>query len=155
MKEKPVGFVIRGLSKMIGRKADNCIGRRELESLTGTNGWIIGYLAHNADRDIFQKDIEEEFSVRRSTVSRVVTLMEQKGLLRREAVRSDGRLKRLVLTDKAMDIHNSIEASLDEIEGQLVRGISDEDIEVFLRVAHRMENNLEERLEQKEGEKIC
>lgn len=154
MNEKPVGFVIRGLSKMIGRKADSCIGRRELDSLTGTNGWIIGYLAHNADRDIFQKDIEEEFSVRRSTVSRVVTLMEQKGLLRREAVMSDGRLKRLVLTDKAMEIHNSIEASLDETEQQLVRGISEEDMRVFLRVAHRMEKNLEECLDGKEGERI-
>lgn len=154
MNEKPVGFVIRGLSKMIGRKADSCIGRRELDSLTGTNGWIIGYLAHNADRDIFQKDIEEEFSVRRSTVSRVVTLMEQKGLLRREAVMSDGRLKRLVLTDKAMEIHNSIEASLEETEQQLVRGISEEDMRVFLRVVHRMEKNLEECLDGKEGERI-
>ncbi len=154
MNEKPVGFVIRGLSKMIGRKADSCIGRRELDSLTGTNGWIIGYLAHNADRDIFQKDIEEEFSVRRSTVSRVVTLMEQKGLLRREAVMSDGRLKRLVLTDKATEIHKSIEASLEETEQQLVRGISEEDMRVFLRVVHRMEKNLEECLDGKEGERI-
>lgn len=154
MNEKPVGLVIRGLAKMIGRKADSCIGRRELDSLTGTNGWIIGYLAHNADRDVFQKDIEEEFSVRRSTVSRVVTLMEQKELLRREAVMSDGRLKRLVLTDKAMEIHNSIEASLEETERQLVSGIPEEDMRVFLRVAHRMEKNLGECLDWKEGERI-
>lgn len=139
---KPIGFVIRGLSRMIGRRTDNCAGRQYLDSLTGTNGWIIGYLAHNQGRDIYQKDIEEHFSVRRSTVSRVVTLMEQKGLVVRESVDSDARLKKLVLTEKALEIHKSIEASFDEVESVIAEGISDEDMETFLRVAHKMMENL-------------
>lgn len=139
---KPIGFVIRSLSRMIGRRADSCAGRQYLDSLTGTNGWIIGYLAHNQGRDVYQKDIEEHFSVRRSTVSRVVTLMEQKGLIVRESVECDARLKKLVLTDKALEIHKSIESSLDEVEGIIVKGISEEDMETFLRVARTMMGNL-------------
>ncbi|MBQ7828589.1 MAG: winged helix-turn-helix transcriptional regulator [Clostridia bacterium] len=139
---KPIGFVIRTLSRMIGRRADSSAGRQYLDSLTGTNGWIIGYLAHNQGRDIYQKDIEEHFSVRRSTVSRVVTLMEQKGLVVRENVDSDARLKRLVLTNKALEIHKSIESSLDEVENVIADGISEEDMEIFLRVAHKMMDNL-------------
>lgn len=139
---KRAGFVIRNLSRMIGRRADSCAGRQYLDSLTGTNGWIIGYLAHNADREIFQKDIEEAFSVRRSTVSRVVTLMEQKGLVERRGVESDARLKKLVLTDKAIEIHRTIEAELNDLESALSAGISDEDMAVFLRIADKMRENI-------------
>lgn len=142
--KRHVGFAVRTLSRMIGRRADNCAGRQYLDSLTGTNGWIIGYLAHNTDRDIFQKDIEEAFSVRRSTVSRVVSLMEQKGLILRQNVESDARLKRLVLTEKALEIHNVIETELDEIDVKLTEGISDEDMRVFMRVVDRMTENLGE-----------
>ena len=142
--QKPVGFVIRSLSRMMGRRFDGCAGRQYLDSLTGTNGWIIGYLAHNADKDIFQKDIEEVFSVRRSTVSRVISLMEQKGLVVREAVSGDARLKKLVLTDKAWEIHRSIEAELSGVEEQLVSGISSEELSVFLSVADKMIKNLGE-----------
>lgn len=141
---KPIGFVIRNLSKMIRRRADTCTGRQYLDSLTGTNGWIIGYLAHNQDREIYQKDIEEHFSVRRSTVSRVVTLMEQKGLVVREGVDGDARLKRLVLTDKAWEIHEAIEDDMNALENDISAGISEEDMAVFLRVADKMMENLGE-----------
>ena len=141
---KPAGFVIRNLSRMLGRRLDGCAGRQYLDSLTGTNGRIIGYIAHNSHRDIYQKDIEEVFSVRRSTVSRVVSLMEQKGLIVRESVEGDARLKRLVLTDKAWEIHRSIEAELSGVEEQLVSGISAEEMSVFLSVADKMMKNLGE-----------
>ena len=39
------------------------------DELTGKNGWIIGYIAENKDKEIFQKDIENQFVIRRSTVS--------------------------------------------------------------------------------------
>jgi len=139
-----VGFTVRHLSRMIGRKADGCTGRRYLDSLTGTNGWIIGFLAHNTDRPIYQKDIEEAFSVRRSTVSRVMSLMEQKGLVERCAVSWDARLKEIRLTKKALEIHETIESELDAIEEKLVEGISDEDLAVFFRVAGKMMENMAE-----------
>ncbi len=141
-KGMPLGFMIRNLAKQLRRRADSCAGKQYLESLTGTNGWIIGFLAHNSGRDVFQKDIEETFSVRRSTVSRVVTLMEQKGLINRHGVDSDARLKKLVLTDKAVEIHRTIETELLDLESTLVEGLSDEDIDNFRRIAFKMLDNL-------------
>ena len=49
------------------------------DEITRKNGWIIGdYLASNRDKDIFQKDIEYNFSIRRSTVSGILQLMEKR-----------------------------------------------------------------------------
>ncbi len=84
--DRHIGFEMRILNNLIRREIDNSNSQKYVDSLTGSNGWIIGYLAANRDRDVYQRDIEEEFSIRRSTVSKTLQIMEQKGLVRREAV---------------------------------------------------------------------
>ena len=79
--------------------------------VTGMLGMIIHYLAV-ADGDRFQKDVETQFRFRRSTATGILQLMEQHGLLRREPVPQDGRLKRLVLTDKALALDARIRERL-------------------------------------------
>lgn len=57
--EKKVHNELRSLSHHIYRFIENLPNKRNVESMTGTNGCIIGYLAENDDRDVFQKDIEK------------------------------------------------------------------------------------------------
>ena len=69
-------------------------------------------MAQNNDKDIYQKDLEKKFSVTRSTASKVVKLMVQKGLIVREEVESDARLKKLILTEKALNMHEAIKSDI-------------------------------------------
>ena len=50
---------------------------------------------------IIRKDIEEEFQIRKSTVTGILQLMEKNGFIYRESVEKDARLKRIVPTKKA------------------------------------------------------
>lgn len=60
----------------------------------------LGYLSIMRDgEDVYQRDIETFFKLRRSTVSSLLNTLERKGLLRREPVPHDARLKKLVLTE--------------------------------------------------------
>ena len=115
----------------------------QLEEATGKNTWVILYLAEHKDEDIFQKDIENTFSIRRSTVSNMLKLMEKKGYIRRETVSSDARLKKLVLTQKALDADRMLKTQLAEKERMLRRNISDEELEVFYRVLDKIRGNIE------------
>ena len=54
------------LGNVLKRYVDNSSGVKYAEKYTGSNHWILGYLFHNMDHDVFQKDLETEFSVRRS-----------------------------------------------------------------------------------------
>ena len=99
-----IGFELRSLNNLIRRYFEFSSHRKEIETITGNNGWIIGYLAENADKDIYQKNVEEYFTIARSTASKVLNLMEQKGLIQRQAVAQDKRLKKIVLTEKAWKI---------------------------------------------------
>ncbi len=103
---------------------------------------------------MFQRDIEKAFSISRSSVTVTLQLMEKNGLIRRESVAQDARLKRIVLTQKARDLHRQIEADILAFESNLARGISEEEQEVFLRVSKKMQENLREYLA-KQGISIC
>lgn len=139
-----VGHEIKILSNMIKRRIDSAAVFTENDGITGMHGWIIGYLYHHREKqDIFQRDIEVEFSVRRSTATGILQLMEKNGLIYREAVKHDARLKKLVLTPKAIAIHEAVISELDEIEMQLVKGLSQEEIASFFRIIRKMKENIE------------
>ena len=52
--------------------------------------------------DVYQKDVEQEFRIRRSTATVMLQSLEQKGYLVRVASTEDARLKRILLTEKAI-----------------------------------------------------
>lgn len=113
------------------------------DNVTRNNGWILNYLAYHSDRDIYQRDIENAFYIRRSTVSKVIRLMESKGLLRREAVPGDARLKKLVLTAEGRRIQAAIEREQQETERLLRRGVTEEELRVFHQVMEKFKNNIQ------------
>jgi len=107
------------------------------------HGWIIGYLYDHQENDIFQRDFENEFSIRRSTATAILQLMEKKELITRNPVKYDARLKKIILTDKAIEIHEMVAREIDQMEEQLTRGISGEELETFFTIMRKMKKNIE------------
>lgn len=138
-----IEFELRVLNNMIHRQIIASDNIKRVDELTGATGWLIGYLIHNRDRDIFQKDIEKEFSVRRSTASKALSIMEDKGLIRRESVDYDARLKKLVLTDRAIELNKLIEADIIKIDKKMTAGLTDEEINTFIATIQKIKKNLE------------
>ena len=121
IKEIRIGRELHSLNNMIMRFVDSRTNKRTVDSLTGTNGWIIGYIAKHYEKDVFQKDLEKEFGITRSTASKVVDLMEKKGFIRRVSVPEDARLKKLVLTEKSMEIASMMQEDREKIEGTITK----------------------------------
>lgn len=116
----------------------------EPEGMTGKYGWIIGYLVEHLDEDIYQKDIESVFSLRRSTVSNMLKLMERKGYVDRLPVDNDARLKKLVPTQKALDIHRRMVEELQKREQLLRQNITAEELDTFFVVLQKLRRNMGE-----------
>jgi len=141
MYKKSVGFELRKLSNLMKRQVDKFFLDDD-GAATGMHGIIIGYLVENQDRIVLQRDFEEEFMMRRSSASRILQLMEKSGFITRESVDGDARLKKILLTDKAMRIHERAEENLKLIEEKLIRDISESDLETFFAVVEKMKHNL-------------
>ncbi|MFA9465231.1 MAG: MarR family winged helix-turn-helix transcriptional regulator [Velocimicrobium sp.] len=141
-KTNTIGFEVRTLSNLIKRKIDHMTAEEEPD-ITSMHGWIIGYLFDNKDIDIYQRDIEEHFTIRRSTVTSLLQLMEKRKLIIRQSVSGDARLKKIVLTKKSLLIHERMCFRLDCFEESLISGISSEDVEIFKKVVEHMKQNIE------------
>lgn len=149
-----LGLEVHRLEKLMARQRGYSAAHQDADRQTGMHGYLLRYLYENQERDVFQRDIEKAFSISRSSVTVTLQLMEKNGLIWRESVAQDARLKRIVLTQKARDLHRQIEADILAFESNLARGISEEEQEVFLRVAKKMQENLREDLA-KQGISIC
>lgn len=133
---------LRSLSHLIYRFIENLPNKKKIESMTGTNGCIIGYLAENSDHDVFQKDIEKAFGITRSTASKVINLMEQKGLVERQSVSYDARLKKIVMTDKSKSISHLMAEDMTLVESVLTEGFSLDEKKALYSYLKRMKQNL-------------
>ena len=143
MKDRKLGFELHRTSRMVKRYLDGDATKLYVDKMTGTHGWAVGYLYDNRHRDIFQRDFEQEFDIRRSTASSILSLMEKNGLITRESVPYDARLKKIVLTDKAVEIQSVVNKSFDKLESTMKKDISQEDLEIFFSVLDKVCNNLE------------
>ena len=142
-REHCIGYEVHTLDNMIGRLISSL---RDKDGITQMQSWVIGYLYDRPTEDVFQKDIEAEFHIARSTATGIIQLMEKRGFLKREPVSHDARLKRLVLTEKGVGCHLSIIRNLDLTEERMMRHIPAEDLDVFFEVINQIKQNLEEEM---------
>lgn len=143
-KKRYMGRELRALDNLIKRFIDNQMNSTQINRITGSNGWIIGYLRDHSSSPVYQKDLEAEFNITRSTASKVVNLMEEKGLIRRESVPEDARLKKLTLTPKAVELGKEMERNREIVEARIVKGFTDEELEQFYSYIERIKKNVSE-----------
>lgn len=137
---RSVARYVSKLSNKVRHRLDALAARQEF---SGSQGRTLHFLLAQTG-DVFQKDIEEEYSIRPSTATEMLKQMEKNGLIRREPVPYDNRLKKIVLTDKALQYRDTVVDGLTGLEEDLIRGIPGEDLEVFFRVIQAMLDNLSE-----------
>ncbi len=143
MEKKRIGFELKKITTRMKRILDlQCADSRE--PITGVQGWIVAYVCNNPDRDVFQRDIEEMFRIRRSTATGILNGMQAAGLISRRAVDYDARLKKIVPTEKAVILHEKAKKALDEFESNLKKNIPEDKLAVFFEVLARIGRNLDE-----------
>lgn len=135
---KSAARYVSKLSNKIRRKIDASSSSGEL---SGAQGKALHFILAQTD-DIFQKDIEEEYGLRPPTATELLKKMERDGLIRREAVSYDARLKKIIATEKALQYKEQVISDLENLENQLTKGIASEDLKVFFRVMDKMFGNL-------------
>ena len=143
LSNRQLGFELKAANNMIRRKMEVIFAQQDGYELNGMQGPLLGYL-YNKSRngDVYQKDVEREFRIRRSTATVMLQSLEQKGYLVRVASTEDARLKRILLTEKAIRHHDLIEEQIRIFNRELEAGLTEEEKETFLRILDKMMHNL-------------
>ncbi len=143
-----LGRRIGHVSHLYRRSIDNVIGdasKNYTDSLTGRNFWVLRYLQEHDGEKVYQKDLEAEFKIRRSTISKMVDLMEQKGLLVRESVGADARLKSLSLTELAREVLQTVFQGVQEMENEVRESFTAEEYQTLNDLLEKLGKTLESR----------
>lgn len=147
-----IGLEIKILNNLIEKEIRSAAAVEDMDRLTNMHGRILGYIDRNADRPIFQRDIEHEFMISGPSVSEILKLMERNGLVERKSVDYDARLKRIVLTDLARTMQQKVKKSIDSVEEELASCLTEEE----LRVLETAVKKISEMLKQKnKKETLC
>lgn len=143
IEQRQIGRELHRLDNVIRRylcKQSCCV--RKKDEVSSTNMRIIRFLKANEGHDIYQKDIEKEFGITRSTASRVLVLMEEKDLIKRLSVEHDARLKKLILTEKSAKLGENMRIVGEKTDAKLMEGFTDEEKEQLYSFIDRMVANM-------------
>ena len=136
-----LGGLIHKVAHKMKREIDHA---NQKLGVSGVQGRIIGYVrCESKNRDVFQKDIEEHFELRGSSVTSTLQNLEKMGFIVRESISTDQRLKRIVLTKKALDIHNQITKNIEQVEKEAFSSINKEEEQLLSDLLKRILNNIE------------
>ena len=110
--------------------------------LTSIQGIVLHYIIVEKDRgDIFPKDLEEFLGIKGSSVTSLINNLEQGGYLRRESLESDGRDKKLVLTEKTKGMQEDILKRVYDYMHSMFVGIPEDHLKIFESVILQMTKN--------------
>ncbi len=136
-----IGKMINQISNRLHRRAQSV---QTTFGIGATQGTILDFiLVESTKRPIYQKDIECEFRLRASTVTEILKALENKGLIQRIPDKHDGRYKKIVFMEKAIDIKDLLRREIKQSESVLLKNISKDEQKQFIRIAKIMLNNLE------------
>lgn len=136
-----IGFQIRTLSNLISRKINQMVSEEE-ENLTANQSWVLDYLTLHQEQDIMQRDIEKKFSIRRSTASHMLQLMEKNGYIRRISAPDDARMKKLIITEKGIEAQRRMKDRLCRFEDLFQSNITPEDLQYLKKLFKQLEENI-------------
>ena len=126
------------LSNKLRRKMDAFSTKGQM---SGAQGKVLHFLLVQTG-DVFQKDVEEEYSLRPSSATQLLQKMEREGLIRREAMPGDARRKRIVVCHKGLAYKDAVMEDIRALEAELTKGVDPDDLETFLRVMEQMLKNI-------------
>ena len=135
-----VGYMITNISYGIRQYFDNLFSDYDVtypQSRVLTR--LFGQLGKE---DVNQRDLEYALGIKASSVSSLVRNLEQKGFITCERLPQDTRNKRILLSDKGMQLRELLMGDREQAEAEMTRGLTDDQVETFRACLQQVMKNL-------------
>lgn len=135
-----VGYMITNISYGIRQYFDNLFSDYDVtypQSRVLTR--LFGQLGKG---NVNQRDLEHALGIKASSVSSLVRNLENKGFITCERLPEDTRNKRVMLTDKGLELRQTLYDARNQAEALVTQGLTPEQIEVFRTCLRQVMTNL-------------
>lgn len=132
------------------RYRKNCEAFKNFE-ITKAQGKILHFIfgQNQEGKKVFQKDIEKQFTIRRSTATEVLNKLENLGYVERVVSKQDARMKEILLTQKSIHMINQIHDHLESFFEQIGKNITENEANTLLKILRKINTNLENQIKEK------
>lgn len=134
---KSHGYQVRATHRAFDRLLQRRIRKHKI-----TNGFWYVLRALWRRENMSQRELADEINLMESSTVILLDSMQRAGLIRRKRDTEDRRRIRIQLTPKARRLEERLLPHAAEINAIATEGIPERDLEVFLRTAVRMRENL-------------
>lgn len=138
---------IRVYLSLISQRTKHLLDRRLLPyDITPQQARIIGFVCseQREGKIICQKDIEEAFELRGSSITSLLQGLERKGFITRRPDPSDERRKFVIVLPKGQELMSDFETAFREIDEKMVQGLTPEQQQSLVDILKLLAHNLEQ-----------
>ena len=129
MQEPDVGYLITNISYAIRQYFGNLFAEY---GVTYPQSRVLTRLFNQLGKgDVNQRDLEHALGIKASSVSSLVRNLEQKGLIYSERMPQDTRNKRILLTEKGMQLREMLGETRLQAESALVAGLTENQVKTL------------------------
>jgi len=141
--EKSITKELKSIDSLIRKKIDQSrpsgIGPN---SMNMTHFQIMKLLFKNQDKEICQKDIEEEIKLKKASITGAIDTLVDRGFVERKISKDDARKRIIVLTSYAKKKENELRDTFEKINKIITRDISEKELTSFYKTLDKMKENL-------------
>ncbi len=105
---------------------------------------ILSLLEEN--NELYQRQLSEITLKDRANVSRIVSILEEKGLVNRINDSNGRKIYKLVVTQKGREVAALIQPTVIELRKTITKGLKKEELELFLSITDKIYNNLKDKV---------
>lgn len=136
--ESPLGSDLARLVRIWRALIDHRLKPLEL---TQTH-WVTLHNIHQLPPEQSQIQLAKAIGIEQPSLVRTLDQLEDKGLISRQTCANDRRAKRIKLTDKAAPIIEEMETVIRKTRGEILAGISAEELDLLIKLIGRLERNI-------------
>ena len=140
MNARQGGFLISKIKNIGGRKFDKILQEKNIDAFNGAQGKILYVLWQNGK--MTATEISKKSGLAKTTLSAMLTRMDEQGLIAMEESLTDKRSVCISLTEKAATLKEEYDAVTREIEDIYYKGFTDSEVEQFENYLKRILANL-------------
>lgn len=136
--ESPLGSDLARLVRIWRALIDH---RLKPLGLTQTH-WVTLHNIHQLPPDQSQIQLAKAIGIEQPSLVRTLDQLENKGLIARRTCENDRRAKRIALTEDAEPLIQEMEAVISHTRGDILAGISTEEMDVLSEIIQKLEQNI-------------
>ena len=140
--DRSFGFLVHEVARLFGRRFNQ--RAQQVLGLTRAQCRVLGYLARN--EGINQAGLADLLEIKPMTLVRQIDRMEEDGWIARRPDPADRRAYRLVLTEKARPILDSILDLSNEVRAEAFAGLGKSEGRMLVALLRRVHTNLAARV---------